>query len=301
MRANTRVCRLLLLLAQRDGGPALILPGLTVLARRRQRARRPSRRRAARPEPSPRPLLSLPSDSPPGRGRVGRIVWNPHSGGSCVAAFCQSSSRVLALGLVAASSPSFAQESLDIGRYVEIVLRSHPRPRRARLSARGRGGAKERAGLPGPGLAYSRDRATRPGTGSGATETAYSVSQTIPGPARSAPASAPGPRRDVLRAGADGVRWELTSRLDRPSRASSRLAPPRLRPGAEEDARSLRDLVTRRTELGEFARVGPHQGHGRWLRQQRDLATAEREAEAAEAVVRALASSRSAGRWSSGR
>jgi cobalt-zinc-cadmium efflux system outer membrane protein len=58
---------------------------------------------------------------------------------------------------------------------------------------------------------------------------------------------------------------------------------------AEEDARSLRDLVTRRADLGESRESDRIKATVEWLRQERSLAAAEREAESAETVVRTLA------------
>lgn len=200
---------------------------------------------------------------------------------------------VLALGLAAAGSPSFAQEALDVGRYVEIVLRSHPSAAQsAGLGLAAEAERKSARAFPDPVFEYSRDRATPTGgPGSRATETAWSVSQTIPWPGTFSAGVRAGDRAaDVLRAGADGVRWELTIQA---RQAFARLVSARVlldvARGAEEDARSLRDLVTRRTELGESRESDRIKATVEWLRQQRDLATAEREAEAAEAVVRALA------------
>jgi len=59
--------------------------------------------------------------------------------------------------------------------------------------------------------------------------------------------------------------------------------------GAEEDARSLRDLVARRAELGESRESDRIKASVEWLRQQRLLTAAEREAQVAEAILRALA------------
>jgi cobalt-zinc-cadmium efflux system outer membrane protein len=86
------------------------------------------------------------------------------------------------------------------------------------------------------------------------------------------------------------VRWELAVQA---RQAFARLAAFRalldLARAAEEDARSLRDLVTRRADLGEARESDRIKATVEWLRRQRDLATAEREAQASEAIVRALA------------
>ena len=174
---------------------------------------------------------------------------------------------VLALGLAAASSPSFAQEALDIGRYVEIVLRSHPAAAQsAGLGLAAEAERKSARAFPDPVFEYSRARATPTGgPGGRATETAWSVSQTIPWPGTFSAGVRAGDRAaDVLRAGADGVRWELTIQA---RQAFARLVSSRalldFARGAEEDARSLRDLVDAPHGARRVARVGPHQGHGR--------------------------------------
>ena len=200
---------------------------------------------------------------------------------------------VLALGLAAASSPSFAQQALDVGRYVEIVLRSHPSAAQsASLGLAAEAERKSARAFPDPVFEYSRARATPTGgSGGRATETAYAVSQTIPWPGTFSAGVRAGDRAaDVLRAGADGVRWELTI----PARqAFARLVSARVlldvARGAEADAGSLRDLVGRRADLGESRESDRIKATVEWLRQQRNLAAAEREAEAAESIVRALA------------
>lgn len=193
----------------------------------------------------------------------------------------------------ALESRAAAQEALDVDRYVQIVLRAHP------SAAQGAGldlaaGAEKKASrlFPDPVFEYSRDRATpteRPGTR--ATETGYSVSQTIPWPGTFAAGIRAGDRAaDALRAGAEGVRWELAAHG---RQAFARLGAARalldVARAAEEDARSLRDLVARRADLGESRESDRIKATVEWLRQQRNLVAADREAEAAEAIVRALA------------
>jgi outer membrane protein TolC len=185
-----------------------------------------------------------------------------------------------------------ADEPLDVDRYVEIVLRSHPSAVQASgLQAAAEAESKSARLFPDPVLEYSRGsgRATE-GTGLRGTETGYSISQTIPWPGTfSAGISAGDQAANVLRAGADAVRWELEvdarqvfARLEA-SRSILDIA--RV---AENDARSLRDLVARRAELGESRESDRIKASVEWLRQRRNLA-AEREAESAETIVRALA------------
>jgi len=194
---------------------------------------------------------------------------------------------------LAIGSPARAQEVLDVDRYVEIVLRAHPSAAHSAGLERAAGAERKASRLfPDPVFEYSRDRATAtelPGTR--ATETAYSVSQTIPWPGTFSAGIRAGDRAaDALRAEAEGVRWELAVQA---RQAFARLGAARalldVARAAEADARSLRDLVTRRAELGESRESDRIKATVEWLRQQRNLAAAEREAEAAEAIVRALA------------
>jgi cobalt-zinc-cadmium efflux system outer membrane protein len=194
---------------------------------------------------------------------------------------------------LAMNPPAVAQEGLVADRYVEIVLRAHPSA--AQSTGLELAAAAERKAarlIPDPVFEYSRDRGTPTGApGSRATEAAYSVSQTIPWPGRFSAGIRAGDRAaDTLRAGAEGLRWELAA-LAR--QAFARLTAARalrdVARGAEADARSLRDLVSRRAELGESREADRIKATVEWLRQQRNLAAAEREAEASEAIVRALA------------
>lgn len=195
--------------------------------------------------------------------------------------------------LLAGSGVARAQEPLDQERYVEIVLRSHPAAAQGlALEAAASAESKAPRLFPDPVFEYSRDRARlTEGSSAQATETAYSVSQTIPWPGTFSAGIRAGDRAaDALRAGVDGVRWELTARA---RQAFARLVAARalldIARAAEDDARSLRDLVTRRAELGESRESDRIKATVEWLRQQRNLAAAGREAEAAEAIVRALA------------
>ena len=194
---------------------------------------------------------------------------------------------------LAVASPAMAEDGLDVDGYVEIVLRAHPSAAQSaglELAA----GAERKASrlFPDPVFEYSRDRGTLtepPGTR--ATETGYSFSQTIPWPGTFSAGIHAGDRAaDALRAGAEGLRWELAVQA---RQAFARLAAARalreVARAAEDDARSLRDLVTRRAELGESREADRIKATVEWLRQQRNLAAAEREAEASENIIRALA------------
>jgi cobalt-zinc-cadmium efflux system outer membrane protein len=202
-------------------------------------------------------------------------------------------SAVLALGLAAAGLPSSAQESLDVGRYVEIVKRSHPAAAE-RVGLEQAAEAERRAArvLPDPVFDFSWDRAHPTDlTGLNGDETGYALSQTLPWPGTWRAGADAGERAaDVLRAGAEGVAWEIAARarlaFARLEAARSLLDVAR---GAEEDARSLRDLVARRAELGESRESDRIKASVEWLRQQRQLTAAEREARVAEAMMRALA------------
>ncbi len=198
----------------------------------------------------------------------------------------------LVVSLVVASR-AVAQVDLDLDRYVEIVLRAHPSAAQsAGLERAAEAESKASRLFPDPVFEYLRDRATQTEpAGFRATETGYSVLQTIPWPGtRSAGIRAVDRAAEALRAGAEGARFELAAEA---RQAFARLTAARalleIARGAEDDARSLRDLVTRRAELGESRESDRIKATVEWLRQQRNLATAEREAEAAEAIVRALA------------
>jgi cobalt-zinc-cadmium efflux system outer membrane protein len=200
---------------------------------------------------------------------------------------------VLALGLAAAGLPSSAQESLDVARYVEIVKRSHPAAaERAGLEQVAEAERQAARVLPDPVFDFSWDRAhPRDLPGPSGDETSYTLSQTLPWPGTWRAGTDAGERAaDVLRAGAEGVAWEIEAR--------ARLAFARLEAargllevvrGAETDARSLRDLVARRAELGESRESDRIKASVEWLRQQRLLTAAGREAQVAEAILRALA------------
>jgi outer membrane protein, heavy metal efflux system len=202
-------------------------------------------------------------------------------------------SGVLTLGLAAADSCAFAQEALDVGRYVEIVKRSHPAAaERAGLEQAAEAERRAARVLPDPVFGFSWDRA-RPADlpEAGADETGYALSLTLPWPGTRRAGVAAGDRAaDVLRAGGEGVAWEIEARA---RLAFARLEAARglveVARAAEEDARSLRDLVARRAELGESRESDRIKVSVEWLRQQRRLAAVSREAKVAEAILRALA------------
>lgn len=185
------------------------------------------------------------------------------------------------------------QEALDMERYVAMVLRSHPASAQsAGLETAAAAERKAARLFPDPVFAYSHDHATTSDVGGVSTaEHGYSVSQSIPWPGTFAAGVRAGDRAsDVLRADAAALRWDLASEA---KKAFARLVAARalfdVARAAEEDARALRDLVSRRVDLGESREADRIKATVEWLRQQRSLAAAERQAESAEMVVRALA------------
>jgi cobalt-zinc-cadmium efflux system outer membrane protein len=200
---------------------------------------------------------------------------------------------VLAGGLAAVSPSAHGQEPLDVERYIAIVRRAHP-------SAAERAGIEQLAEaerqsarlLPDPVFAFSWDRA-KPSESAGpsADETGFSLSQRLPWPgSRSAAKTAADRSADAVRAGGGALAWDVESRA---RLAFARLQVLRELAGvaraAEEDARSLRDLVARRADLGEARESDRIKAEVEWLRQRRELGAAERHAELAEKLVRALA------------
>ena len=188
---------------------------------------------------------------------------------------------------------AIAQESMDVNAYISIVLRSHPvAGQRAGLEA---AAAAERSAvrrLPDPTFSFSAGRGS-PADGAGASgaETAFSISQVLPWPSAYGAGKRVGDfAASVLQARGEGLRWDLSADA---RAAFSRLTAARalldITRAAEEDARSLRDLVTRRAELGEARESDRIKATVEWLRQQRTVSTAERDAVAAERIVRALA------------
>ena len=186
-----------------------------------------------------------------------------------------------------------ADELLDPNSYLQVVLRAHPASaQRAGLEQAAEAEKRAARVLPDPvfELLWDRARATDP-PGVKGEETGYALSQTLPWPGTWRAGVAAGDRAaEVLRASAEGVAWEIAAR--------ARLAFARLEIGrgllevaraTEEDARSLRDLVARRAELGESRESDRIKASVEWLRQQRQLSAASREAQVAEGILRTLA------------
>lgn len=196
----------------------------------------------------------------------------------------------LALGLGASTA---GQEALDVEGYVQLVLRSHPAARvEAGLEEAARAEQKAPWQFPDPSLEYSRARARPSGRSAvWATETGVSLSQTIPWPgALAADARARARAADSLHAQGTATRWEVEIAA---RRAFARLTTARalhdIDSATENDARSLRELVARRTDLGETRESDRIRATVEWMRQRRLVQASAREAEAAEVLVRAIA------------
>jgi cobalt-zinc-cadmium efflux system outer membrane protein len=194
---------------------------------------------------------------------------------------------------VSVAAASHAEDGVAVDAYVGMVLRSHPGARQV-TALEDAAAAERKAGrvIPDPSFEYSRDRA-RPidGAGPSATENAFSVSQTIPWPGTfSANVRAGDRAADVFRAEGVGARWalEIEARTTFARLLYARGALEIAR-AAEGDALALRDLTGRRAELGESRETDRIKAEVEWLRQQRIRRAAEREADAAEEVLRALA------------
>ena len=187
--------------------------------------------------------------------------------------------------------PASAQEGLSVESYVETVLRSHPGARQ--LTALEAAAAAERkAGRvwPDPVVAFTWDKA-RPLDGPEGTETGWSISQTIPWPgAFSAGKKAADRQAEALRAEATAARWDLEIEA---RTTFARLLHARSAAGiareAEADAQALKELTAKRAELGESREVDRIKTEVEWLREQRTRRALEREADAAEAILRNLA------------
>ncbi len=180
-----------------------------------------------------------------------------------------------------------------MGRYVEIVKRSHPAAvQRVGLEHAAEAEGSAARALPDPVFDFTWGRAHPRGVPEAkGDETGFAISQALPWPGtRSAGVTAGERAGDVLRANAEGIGWDLEARA---RLAFARLEAARglveVARGAEEDARSLRDLVARRAELGESRESDRIKVSVEWLRQQRQLTAATREAQVAEAILRALA------------
>ncbi len=190
-----------------------------------------------------------------------------------------------------ASAP--AQDALDVEGYVRIVLRSHPSARvQAGLEAQARAQTKGAWFPPDPRVEYSRGHAHPSEAPSlQGTETTFSVNQTIPWPgATAAGVRAAGHAASALRAEGQATRWAIEVEA---RQAFGRLVAARalleIDEKTEGDARSLRDLVARRTELGETRESERIKATVEWMRQRRLLDATRRDAAAAETLARVLA------------
>lgn len=200
---------------------------------------------------------------------------------------------LVALASAVGALSARADDGLRIEEYVEAVLRSHPAAAAARFLDDG-AAAESRAArlLPDPTLELTLGRG-RPSDGSAPekTETGFAVSQVVPWlPARSAAVEAADHGAAALRADATAARQGLAldARLAYLGLVKARALEEVAR-AAEADARSLLDLVARRAALGESREVDRIRSRVEWLRQERELRAAGREAEAAERVLRTLA------------
>lgn len=188
-----------------------------------------------------------------------------------------------------------ADEPLRIETYVGIVLQAHPAAQAARAFDEAAAAESRVARLfPDPTLELSLGQG-RSATDSSvrATETGITLSQVIPWfPARANAIDAADYAADARRAEGAATRWRLKidARL-----AFYRLVQARalvdVARATELDARSLLDLVSRRASLGETREVDRIKARVEWLKQQRELYKAQREADAAEAALRTLAAS----------
>jgi outer membrane protein TolC len=205
------------------------------------------------------------------------------------------SRRLLMVSVLCGATALRADEPLRIETYVEVVLRSHPASQAARaLEETGEAEKLVARLFPDPTLELSLGQGRSASDSSvRATETGLSLSQVIPWlPARAAGIEAADHAAEARRAEASATRWGLTidARL-----AFYRLLQARalveVARATEADARSLLDLMSRRASLGETREVDRIKTRVEWLRQQRELRSAEREADAAEAALRTLAAS----------
>ncbi len=197
--------------------------------------------------------------------------------------------------IVAAGAARGADVPLRIETYVEAVLRSHPASQ-AGVALEESAAAETRGArlFPDPTLELSLGQGRSASDSSvRATENGIALSQVIPWfPARAAGIEAADHAAEARRAEASATRWGLAidARL-----AFYRLLEARalleVAQATEADARSLLDLMSRRTSLGETREVDRIKARVEWLKQQRELNSAEREAVAAEAALRTLASS----------
>jgi outer membrane protein, heavy metal efflux system len=203
--------------------------------------------------------------------------------------------RLLAVAAFCSAAGARADEPLRIETYVEAVLRSHPASQVA--TALEESAAAETRGarlFPDPTLELTLGQGRSASDSSvRATERGIVFSQVIPWfPARAAGIEAADHAAEARRAEASATRWGLAidARL-----AFYRLLEARalveVARATDTDARSLLDLMSRRASLGETREVDRIKARVEWLKQQRELRTAEREADAAEKSLRTLAAS----------
>jgi len=204
--------------------------------------------------------------------------------------------RVVFLGVIAAligGAEVRAQNPIDADGYVAVVLRGHPAARQSTgLVELGQAERRAVGRWPDPvfDISMARARPGEPAIPAGA-ESGFGITQAIPWPgARSASIRAGDRGAEAFAASADAVRWDVIADA---RQAFSRLVLSRalvaILRTAEEDTRSLRDLVARRAELGESRESDRLKTTVEWLKQRRILSEAERVAAAAEATVRTLA------------
>lgn len=198
-----------------------------------------------------------------------------------------------AVAFVALASGARAEGPIDVEAFVELVLRAHPGARQA-TAFEAAAAAERRAArqIADPAVELAWDRA-RPADApsSRATETGFVVSQTIPWPGTLTANARAGDRAaDGLRAEATGTRWELEieARTTFARLLHARAALDIAR-AAEADALGLRELAAKRAELGEAREVDRIKAKVEWLRQQRARRSLDREAAAAESILRTLA------------
>jgi len=181
---------------------------------------------------------------------------------------------------------------LDETAIVQVVLRAHPAAHRsAALDAAAEAERKAGRAFPDPVVGFSWARARSLDGAVRGDETGWSVTQTLPWPGTfSAGVRAADRQGDVFRAEGRATRWELElearGTFARLLFAREAVAIAR---AAEADAEELRDLTARRAELGESREADRIKAEVEWLRQRRTRASLEREAEAAEAILRGLA------------
>ena len=203
--------------------------------------------------------------------------------------------RLLMVAVLGGACGLRADEPLRIETYIGIVLQAHPAAQAARAFDESAAAESRVARLfPDPTLELSVGQG-RSVTDSSvrATETGITLSQVIPWfPARANAIDAADYAAEARRAEGAATRWRLgiDARLAYFRVLQARALVDVAR-ATEVDARSLLDLVSRRASLGETREVDRIKARVEWLKQQRELYKAQREADAAEAALRTLAAS----------